>query len=73
MDLHAGGLRTGIVSNAQFYTPLILEALTGRSLDEIGFEEELCSWSYRLRRAKPSPLMFRDPLEILQAQGISPA
>ena len=71
--LRSGGIRTGIVSNAQFYTPLILEALTGRTLGEIGFEADLCSWSFRLLRAKPSAQMFRDPLEALQRGGISPA
>lgn len=72
-ELRSEGFRIGIVSNAQFYTPLILEAVTDRSLEDIGFEEELCSWSYRLQRAKPSTEMFRDPLETLKAGGIEPA
>ena len=63
-------LRIGIVSNAQFYTAPVMEALTRRSLQDIGFEEQLCSWSYRLRRAKPSPLMFEGPLKILRDSGI---
>lgn len=67
------GLSVGIVSNAQFYTPLIMEALTGLSIAETGFQESLCSWSYRLLRAKPSPQVFESPLKILSSSGISPS
>jgi putative hydrolase of the HAD superfamily len=66
------GYRVGIVSNAQFYTPLILEAVTGRTLVEIGFETDLCVWSYELLRAKPSPDMFMKPLRRLSEDGIHP-
>ncbi len=62
----------GIVSNAQFYTPLTLEKLSGRSLEELGFSPELCSWSYRLLLGKPSRDLFRTPLEELKNRGISP-
>ena len=71
--LKAGGLRIGIVSNAQFYTPLILEALAGKSLEDLGFEPPLCAWSYRLRRSKPSPRVFEGPLSQLAADGIPPS
>lgn len=67
------GLRLGIVSNAQFYTPLIFEVLMGEAVESLGFEEELCSWSYRLGEAKPSVNMFRGPLAVLAKEGISPA
>ncbi len=67
-------LPLGIVSNAQFYTPLLLESLWGRSLRKIGFQPQLCSWSYRLGCAKPSPEMFKDPLRVLrQRWGITPS
>ena len=62
----------GIVSNAQFYTPLTMETLSGRSLTDLGFSEELCSWSYKLLRGKPSPDLFKAPLERLKERGISP-
>ena len=71
--LHEKGYPMGIVSNAQFYTPLTLEMLSGKSLSELGFSDDLCSWSYRLLRGKPSPDLFRTPLEKLQSSGISPA
>lgn len=71
--LHAKGLPLGIVSNAQVFTPLLFPALMGRRLDELGFSEELCLWSYQIRRAKPSRAMFADVLEVLQREhAISP-
>jgi putative hydrolase of the HAD superfamily len=71
--LNSAGFRTGIVSNAQFYTPIILEALTGQTLSQIGFENSLCAWSFELARAKPSPEVFKKPLARLAADGISPS
>lgn len=63
----AGRMRLGIVSNAQFYTPLILEALTGRTLPGLGFEPDLCAWSFEHRVAKPSPKLFESGLSGLRA------
>jgi putative hydrolase of the HAD superfamily len=57
--LHAHGFKLGIVSNAQFYTPLILEALFGQSIEALGFEKELCVWSYKELRAKPDIRLFQ--------------
>lgn len=65
-------LRLGIVSNAQFYTPLVLEAFTGQALESLGFSPELCAWSYELREAKPSTALFAGPLRVLEAEGIHP-
>ena len=70
--LGRAGKRLGIVSNAQFYTPLLFHAFLDRSPEELGFDPELCSWSYRLGEAKPSPGMFRPILERLQGQGVAP-
>ena len=52
------GYRLGILSNAQFYTPLVLEALFGRSVAALGFEPELCLWSWQTGHGKPSPWLF---------------
>ena len=71
--LAAAGLHLGVVSNAQFYTPLLFPALIGRSLAELGFDRDLCVWSWRLGRAKPSPLLFQALIAGLQARGIAPA
>lgn len=58
LDLLRPRFTLGVVSNAQFYTPLGLEALAGRTLSELGMEESRCAWSYRERVAKPSPTLL---------------
>jgi len=65
-------IKMGIVSNAQFYTAPTMESLMHSHLSQKGFQEELCSWSYQLKRAKPSREIFRGPLEYLKKAGISP-
>lgn len=47
------GMAQGIISNSQFYTPVVLEALTGYSLQDLGFSEELLHWSYEEKMKKP--------------------
>lgn len=56
--LHQRGWKLGIVSNAQFYTPLLLETLLGTSLTDAGFDPSLCIWSFEQQRAKPSVDLF---------------
>ena len=60
------GIVLGIVSNAQFFTPLMFPALAGASLDAFGFRPELCAWSYQLRDAKPSVNLFHAALAPLR-------
>jgi putative hydrolase of the HAD superfamily len=57
--LRASGRRLGIVSNAQFYTPLMFHALLGAPVDELGFDPRLCVWSYKALEGKPSLRLFR--------------
>lgn len=52
------GLPMGIVSNAQYYTPIIFSAFFERSVEEIGFDPECCIWSYKELKAKPSADLF---------------
>jgi len=52
------GIGTGIISNSQFYTPLTLEALSGKTMVELGFEERDCFWSYEEQIAKPSVFFY---------------
>ena len=59
----------GIVSNAQFFTPLLFKAFLGAPPEDFGF---LCVYSYREGEAKPSPLLFNAAAEALGASGISP-
>ena len=56
--LRASGLRLGIVSNAQFYTPLFFEALLGGRPGDIGFTDSLCFYSFEIAAAKPGPELF---------------
>jgi putative hydrolase of the HAD superfamily len=66
------GLPLGIVSNAQFFTPLIFEALLDTSADRLGFRPELCAWSYACRVAKPGTDIFGIVLEPLRRAGLTP-
>jgi len=71
--LRGRGLHLGIVSNAQFYTPLLFRALLDASPQDLGFAPALCAWSYEHRVAKPSPHLFAGVLAGLAAQhGIRP-
>ena len=59
----------GVVSNAQFYTPLVLEALTGRSMTDLSLPETRCVWSYREGVAKPSPRLLG---RLIERIGVEP-
>ncbi len=52
------GLRLGIVSNSQFYTPLSLTALLGERWKS-WFTPSLCFWSYKHNEAKPGQYLYR--------------
>ncbi len=60
----------GIVSNAQFYTPMLFPALFGASLTDLGFDLELAAFSWERRRAKPDAALLAGPLASLRARGI---
>jgi len=69
--LRATSFTLGIVSNAQFYTPIMLEAFTGQSLESLGFDPTLCVWSYLGLRGKPSAELFPELLLTLKERGLS--
>ncbi|QDU41061.1 Phosphoglycolate phosphatase [Maioricimonas rarisocia] len=71
--LRERGLKLGIVSNAQFYTPLMLEAFFDAPPEQLGIEPDLCYWSYRHREAKPSRKLYELACDGLADMGISPA
>jgi putative hydrolase of the HAD superfamily len=56
--LAQSGVALGIVSNAQFYTPIFLMALLGASLEELGFVPSLCVYSADVGSAKPGRVIF---------------
>jgi putative hydrolase of the HAD superfamily len=71
--LHQRGLKLGIVSNAQFYTPLILEALLGHPLQVLGLAPALSAWSYALGEAKPSTRPYEVALHgLIRQHGLRP-
>lgn len=73
-DIRGRDLVLGIVSNAQFYTPLMLEGFLGTSLAGLGFDADCCAWSYRLLEAKPSTRIYEVALaELERVHGIMPA
>ncbi len=68
--LRQRGLKLGLISNAQFFTPLLFPALLGRSLPELGFSCECCVFSWQVGEAKPSRRLFDLALQGLKASGI---
>jgi putative hydrolase of the HAD superfamily len=69
---HDKKMQMGIISNAQFYTPLLFQWLLGRELDDLGFNHDLLIFSYRFGYAKPSQFLFTMARERLEAHDISP-
>jgi len=67
----AGGVLLGIISNAQFYTPLVFELLLGAGVERLGFDGRLIQFSYQCGRAKPSPVLFATAIDTLAAMGIA--
>ncbi|MDR9414670.1 MAG: HAD family hydrolase [Gracilimonas sp.] len=67
-DLTEKKLEIGIISNSQFYTPLTLEALSGKSLEQMGFDKELLFWSFNEDIAKPSVHFYEIARKKLQSE-----
>ncbi len=61
----------GIISNAQFYTPLLFEWFLGKNLTSLGFDQQLVFFSYRHRCAKPGRKMFELARNVLGSKGIA--
>jgi len=69
--LAGSDITLGIVSNAQFYTPLFLSALTGATLEDLGFSPSLCLYSFDLGTAKPDRRLVDLAVERLRGMGLS--
>lgn len=65
------GVVLGIVSNAQAFTPLLFDVFFGSSLERLGFEPDLCSYSYSIRTAKPDAALFHQVVRGLERRGIT--
>lgn len=70
--LREAGVALGIVSNAQFFTPMAFVPITGKSLADWGFDPGLSVWSYEHREAKPGVFLYERCVEGLKARGIAP-
>lgn len=62
------GMTVALVSNAQFYTPLILGTLT-----KVVADPDLNVFSYRHRRAKPGTFLFEELAKALAQRKIRPS
>lgn len=71
-ELRGNGLRLGIVSNAQFFTPLLFPALLAKPRADLGFAPELEVWSYGEREAKPSVALYEKLAAQLKRAEIPP-
>lgn len=75
VELKRRGYRHGIISNAQFYTPIELSALLRAESAcaicayESLFDPAHCVFSYQLGRAKPDPALFHQALGDLPADA----
>lgn len=66
------GLPLGIVSNAQFLTPLLFEAFFDRPLAKLGFDPALMVYSYAEGIGKPDTRLYTTLAETLRGRGIKP-
>lgn len=70
-SLRRQGYTLGIVSNAQFFTPLLVEYFLEGSLEENGIPRQNCFYSYQHRVAKPGADLYRRAAETLDTVGIA--
>jgi len=71
-EIRQTGLTAGIISNAQFYTPLLLAHFFQARPEEAWADPELVFYSYQHGRAKPSCYLFDQAAAVLARRGISP-
>jgi putative hydrolase of the HAD superfamily len=71
-ELANRGIHLGLISNAQWFTPLLFPVLLGGELDALGIGQEMQFWSWRAGRAKPSEHLFRLAADVLRKRGIEP-
>lgn len=64
------GMPMGIVSNAQFYTPIVLAWFFGRDGHDSGFDPRLHFYSWREGCAKPSAILFDRAKATLASMGV---
>lgn len=70
-DVRARGLLLGIISNAQFYTLDLFEALLDRPPEGWGFDPDVRFYSFRYGRGKPGTWLYERAAERLRQRGIT--
>lgn len=70
--IRAEKIPMGILSNAQFYTPLLFSWFLGQRPEFLGFRKALVLYSYRQGRAKPDDAFFRQAVCRLAGLAILP-
>jgi putative hydrolase of the HAD superfamily len=65
------GMTLGIISNAQFFSPLLFDAFFNASPEQLGFAPDLLIYSFEEGEAKPSPRLFAEARERLARRGIT--
>ena len=63
----------GIISNAQFYTPMLIEWFLGSDLKQRSFNENLLFFSYKFGYAKPSSFLFKLAKKNLKTKNLHPS
>jgi len=63
-------LAMGIISNAQFFTPLLFDWFMDNLPEKIGFSEDILIYSWRWGCAKPSEILFAAAARRLADRGI---
>ena len=69
-SLHDRDLMLGIVSNAQFFTPLLFSALMNRDLQDLGVSLDLTYFSFEHGKAKPGTALYELAKSRLSDLGI---
>ena len=62
-------LAMGIISNAQFFTPLLFKWFLRNSMEKLGFDSELIFLSYQSGYAKPSMALFEMAAAAIHSKG----
>lgn len=57
-----------MISNAQFYTPLLFEAFLGADIATLGFVDSCNVWSYTMLEGKPSKNLYSVAAERLKSE-----
>ncbi len=75
--LQEKGYPLGIVSNAQFYTPVMMNYFFSGKIhgEEFldGFERDLSVFSYKMLKGKPDPIVYEALVEPLAKRGLKPS